>query len=400
MQEQDKLYNVIKNNLYVGMVIKNYKLLCYLLEQEEKSSGKGRNYQYKKWQQYFNWEKKGYKFIITEIYDEPRLLIIEKGNNNIYNTYIEKLILDLLVQKYQSNDEFNKRIYLSRDQMLYSLNMVNGNYHYVKYNIVDSANYIKVNSDNIKEFYDINNRNFNDAVERALNRLSNRFLVNWQFVQTVAVKEEEEKENKFYNWKEKEYTSKEIHRDATKEEREIITYYEKLVAKEMGFKTKQEIFLCGKYLKFTNIVCEKLQNNGLNILYYYKSYDIVFHEDVVIELGNINQYLLEHEERKDTRNTLNDVTINQIEKNTKNRHEEAKEELPLVLGQRRINKYDYKQAELIRRSEDSYLTDTNKIVDTVINYKTKNLVDNIIAYNKKEKEKLDKNIDNLLYGDD
>jgi len=392
--QNNKLFELVKNNLYVGLVIKNYRFMCLLLNQEEKKGGRNKKLQFEQWQQYFNWEKQGQKFIITEIYEEPIIKIDNQGNN-IYNVYIEKLMLDLLVQKYQTSNE--RRIYLSRDQMLQTLNMVNTNYHYIKYNAKDTANYIKVDADNIKEFYNINNRNLNNAVERTLDKLSNRFLVNWQFVQTVAVKEEEEE---IYSWSKKEYKSKEIHRDATNEEREIILIYEKMIAEEMGFEKKSDIFLCGRYLEFTNRVCDRLQNNGINILYYYKSYDVVFHPDVIKELDKINQYLLEYEERKDVKITLNGIVSNQIEKNTKNRHEEAKEELPPVrFGKRRVDKYDYKQMELIRRSDDNYIIDTEKIADTVINHKMKNLVDSIITYNRKEKQKLEKDMDNLLYGD-
>ena len=386
---QDKLFELVKNNLYVGLIVKNYKLMCHLLQQEQKISGQGKNYQFDQWKQYFNWEKQGNKFIITEIYEEPILKPDIKGNS-IYNVYIEKLILDLLVQKYQSDDEFNKRIYLSRDQMLESLNMVNRNYHFIKYNANDTANFIKVDSANIKEFYDINNRNFNDAVERALKRLSSKFLVNWQLVQTVAVNTEKEEEEEIYNWKKEEFVPKEIHRDATTEERELIILYESIVAEEMGFDKKQNIFLCGKWLEFTRNVCNRLQENGTNILYYYKSYDIVFHKKVIQELDKINQYLLISEERKDTKNTLNNVVVEQIEKNTKTRHDKAKDKLPPVLGQRRVNKWDYEQLELVRRSDNNYIPETNKIIDTVINHKTKLLVDAIIKYNRKQPEKLDK----------
>ena len=381
------LHEIVKKNLHIGKIIKNYKFMCLLLNQEEKKGGRNKKLQFEQWQQYFNWEKQGQKFVITEIYEEPIIKIDNQGNN-IYNVYIEKLMLDLLVQKYQTSNE--KRIYLSRDQMLQALNMVNINYHYIKYNAKDTANYIKVDADNIKEFYDINNRNLNNAVERTLNKLSNRFLVNWQFVQTVAVKEEEEE---VYNWSKKEYKSKEIHRDATDEEREIILIYEKIIADEMGFEKKSDIFLCGKYLEFTNRVCDRLQNNGINILYYYKSYDVVFHKDVVKELDKINKYLLDYEERKNVKITLNGIVSNQIEKNTKNRHEEAKEELPPIMGKRRINKYDYKQMELIRRADKNYIIETEKIVDAVISHKMKNLVDSIITYNRKEKQKLEKDIE-------
>ena len=284
--------------------------MCILLKQEEKQGGRNKKLQFEIWKQYFNWIKQGHKYIITEIYDNPIIKIDNQGNN-IYNTYIEKLVLDLLVQKYESEDEYNKRIYLSKDNMLQSLNMVNTNYHYIKYNIADSANYIKVKSENIKEFYDINNKNFNNSVERALKRLANKFLVNWQFTQTVAVKESDIKDVYDYD----DESIKEIHRDATKIEREYIIKYELLMAEEMGFKTKQDIFLCGKYLEFIDRVCNKLREEEFDILYYYTSYDIVFHEKVIEELNNINQYLLDYEERKDVKVTLNGIISSNIVSN-------------------------------------------------------------------------------------
>jgi len=54
---QDKLFELVKNNLYVGLIVKNYKLMCHLLQQEQKISGQGKNYQFDQWKQYFNWEK-------------------------------------------------------------------------------------------------------------------------------------------------------------------------------------------------------------------------------------------------------------------------------------------------------------------------------------------------------
>ena len=78
--QDNKLYEMVKNKLYVGLIIKNYKLMCQLLNEKEKN-GKGRNYQFKKWQQYFEWEKQGYKFVITEIYEEPILKPIKLSAN-------------------------------------------------------------------------------------------------------------------------------------------------------------------------------------------------------------------------------------------------------------------------------------------------------------------------------
>jgi len=116
------LHRLVKSNLSIGQIIKNYKELCLILNEEQKTSGKGRTHQANHWKQFFDYEKQGHKYIITAINDAPILLV---ENNNIYGKYIEKLILDLLVQKYQSkNIHSNRRLYLSKDNMLQALNMV------------------------------------------------------------------------------------------------------------------------------------------------------------------------------------------------------------------------------------------------------------------------------------
>ena len=53
------------------MVVKNYKEMCKLLEEKEKSGGDSKKCQLKNWKRFFTWENQGQKFIIKEIYDEP-----------------------------------------------------------------------------------------------------------------------------------------------------------------------------------------------------------------------------------------------------------------------------------------------------------------------------------------
>lgn len=77
-------------NLKVGMVIKNYKELCKLLEIEEKG-GSSKKAQMKELNRYCKFIKKGYKFKITKIYDEPlpkednRSLNPNSRGNNYHN---------------------------------------------------------------------------------------------------------------------------------------------------------------------------------------------------------------------------------------------------------------------------------------------------------------------------
>lgn len=81
-----------KEILYVGQIIKNYKVLCELLNEEIKS-GTSRECQHKEWLRYFDYEKQGQKYIITKIYETP----LEKkdgrhnGNHTIHGLHNSKI---------------------------------------------------------------------------------------------------------------------------------------------------------------------------------------------------------------------------------------------------------------------------------------------------------------------
>ena len=85
MEEQDKkLYNLVKQNLFIGQAVKNYKIMCQLLDDEEKN-GKGRSYQLINWKRFFDFTKEKQKFIIIKIFANPKPKIHNKNNNNRKN---------------------------------------------------------------------------------------------------------------------------------------------------------------------------------------------------------------------------------------------------------------------------------------------------------------------------
>ena len=83
------------SNLKIGQVVKNYKELCALLGEEFKQGGDSRKAQLKEFARYFEWEKSGQKFLITDIYDTP--LPKEDGRNKgKYVKCIEIILLNYL----------------------------------------------------------------------------------------------------------------------------------------------------------------------------------------------------------------------------------------------------------------------------------------------------------------
>ena len=326
-----------------------------------------------------------------------------KGNNNIYGKYIEQLVLDLLVQKYQTNKK--RKIYLSRDKMLRALDMVNDNYTFGKFNRIVLSDYLDVSNDNIKEFYILNNKNLYDTIERAFASLSNKCLVSWKLVTTVACgftefcqkiiidNEEIDILDLITDKKEREELFKETHTTATDEQLDKILYAENSILEEMGLESKRDAFLFDRYTEFNNKVCELL-NKTTNIKYYYKSYDIIFHEKVVQELEKISQWILEQEERQNIKVTLNGIVSNNIVANAEERHNKAIEEKSKILG--KLNVSDYKHINIERRSKDNYIEDNQNIVNTVINNKVINITSKMIKVHKTKNDKSNEEINNLI----
>ena len=75
------MFNKYKDLLSVGQVFKNYKDLCETIGEPVKE-GSSKRAQLKEWNRFFEYDKQGYKFIITDIYDEPKEKIDDKVIGN------------------------------------------------------------------------------------------------------------------------------------------------------------------------------------------------------------------------------------------------------------------------------------------------------------------------------
>ena len=76
-------------NIYSGLIVKNYKKMCVLLNEKE-TTGEAKQIQLKKWKRYFEFEKAGQKFIIGKIRERPLPEEVRKGS--IYAEKIERLM--------------------------------------------------------------------------------------------------------------------------------------------------------------------------------------------------------------------------------------------------------------------------------------------------------------------
>lgn len=180
-------------NLTVGMRIRNYPELCVLLN-EKINTGKSKQLQIKRWEQYFKYHRDGHTFVIDEIYEQslptpPRKLRCD----NIYAHLIESIMMDRL------NNE--REIKTGKRELCQFLGFFN-------------ENYSNINSDNFKntmrqfqergitghimtteetqsyytDFYKFTQSKFNDILMSALESMQRRNLIYYK--KTFSIIEE------------------------------------------------------------------------------------------------------------------------------------------------------------------------------------------------------------------
>lgn len=357
------------NNIHEGQIIKNYKELCLLLNEPIKT-GNSKKSQLKEFERYFSYTKDKNKFIIKEIYLAPKEKT-DKRLESIYGQYIEKLILDLLVQELTENKK--KVLNYSTGNLFKTLAMINNNYTYCNTNKPQLAYYLNIDKEYIKDFYNNVYSKLVQTLESALKRLSNKMLIHWYKIFTIAINEPiiEYGELKGYE---------EIHQriDSDDDIRFIITT-EKKIATEMGYKSKRDIILSEKYKQFNESVTNILQEEwGENIKYYYSSYKILFNDFVTAEQKEL-ELLLENEERKLTQHQLNDTITTNYKLSNKNRYENN------LKNNKNLGRPKYKNEQI--KISKNFTKINNMLVDYLLDIKSKDIIMQIQRkYSEKERK--------------
>ncbi|KGI37933.1 hypothetical protein DP149_10150 [Clostridium tetani] len=381
-------------NLKTGMVLKNYKELCETLEEKVKS-GKSKRLQLKDWERYFEWEKEGYKFIITEIYDKPKKKIDGRKvgntgkNPNSYGNAkaeyignIQKLVLDLLAQ--DTNDLSYGRVFLSKNQLLRALKMINDNYAFCKQRIHKLSKFIKIDKETVEEWYDSTSSMLERNLEVALKELEKQSLIFWSREITVAEAQsvaEMENLGEIIKTTKTDVYGEEIlnyeyyadntvilkHREATDKEKRFILRTEREVLKEMQCKNKAEVILKGVWSNFI----EKVNNTilkELNIAFYYKSYKILFNGEHISEaIDDFEIFELDYYARIEEQQQLNKCVDDKIYTNAKRRHQKAKNEN--ILGK------IHKDAKINRRAAEDYIKNNKELNKNLIDAKARDIKD-------------------------
>lgn len=358
------------------LTVKNYPTLCSILEIEPKK-GKGKTLQQEDFKRYFNYEKSKQSFIIKEIYQ----IALEKENlrgaKGKFTDDLQDIMLYVLSQSATGELLFSKSV------LFKNLNMVNENYTVARVNVPKLSELIKVDKDTIYDFYNENNNKMIGYIETALNRLRSRRLIIWEKVVVVAkaiaeTNELGETKLNFYNTHDASVKTYIEHRQATQDEKQIILRVEQDILSNMGYKNVQQCYVAGMYNKYMNKVKSILQDK-LNIKYHYNGYLITYNHDKILEeLENIkklnNENIIAYRKSVVNKNLLmtfgsNAITRHSNAKDKQNKIDENKTILDLHSTEE-LKKMGLKGYIMNTRDnvaiKDSFISDTNKIANTVI----------------------------------
>lgn len=358
-------------NLSKGQVIRNYKELCLILGEPIKS-GKSKNLQLDDWLRYFEYTRQGNKYIIEKIYKEvlPKEDKRENGNNSKYQEDISILLLDLLSQS--SDGE----LFLSAGMLLKKLDMVNGNYSSGRKYIDKLSELIEVPEQNIYDFYNYTQSKLRGNLESALNYLRKKSLIIWSKETTVCVRNIDIEINKLNDIKIKEIKNNKayfnttlIHRESTKEEKQLILRCEKEVLDLLGKKDQQEVFLSGQWNYYKANVNKLLLKYG-NIEYYYNSYKITYEPSIIIdELDSLIKFTTQ---KRLNSNIKESITSSAQKRNSKVKNKILNDVCTKYCGE---NVFEQELSELEKMYlSEKYLFYTDKLIDTTISKDCKNII--------------------------
>ena len=350
------------SNLQIGQVVKNYKELCALLGEEFKQGGDSRKAQLKEFARYFEWEKSGQKFLITDIYDTP--LPKEDGRNK--GKYVK--CIEIILLNYLSKQK-GYTYTLSKKKWWELLGMVNRKYDNVSQEELLEIDPV-ITKFEIRQYYQRCNKKLEEILFSALRSLSSRKLIDWG-IETVIVTRNQGKTH---------------FRVANEFEKKMILRAERYVLhKIMHLEKMFNVFAKQKQDEFYRLVNEILEDSlDKDWQYYYKQVKIIYNHDQVIEaIPDIEAELRKLE--------LNDKVVNALNEHAEEKYRKERkkyEDNTAKLFEKLVNGEDI-SGEKIFKIPDTYVMAQKLLTDELIRLRHKNVSEGPYTLTKEEEKELD-----------
>lgn len=247
------------SNLQIGQKIKNYKELCSVLNEKIKG-GDAKKSQLKELERLCKYHKDGNAFIIDEIYEtqRPKKILM---NNSKYISAIE----DILITYIYNNCRDHNTLEVSFSSLIKVLGLANNSYKNANSKKNELSEVLNIGLPAVYYFYDKSRGEFRRIVERALNNLQKRSILEVDKRYTIA--EDCGDTFKF--------------RKASEEERGLIIDARYTALRELGFTNLQQLkFSNVSYRRFYGLVKKYLPKEWA---YYYDAYVLVIGQQAILK---------------------------------------------------------------------------------------------------------------------
>lgn len=354
------------SNLQQGMILKNYKELCKVLEIPVKAGGDSKKAQFKELERYVKYHKEGNKIIIDEILSEVKAKVDNRannkgGNNVIYANDIEVLLMDTLINTTDQQKELG-RVGFSKSYLYLRLGLVNDNYKPTSDKVLQLSDALNVPYQAINECYNTTNGKLWNTVKTGLNAMRNKALINWDFSYNMVFKKDIKDIKSYMN------DSIQV---ASIDDRELIRSCELRALKELNIPTKTKVFTTKRWNEFKELVTEYIQEVYPNLLHYYESIVIYFKPEEIMEafmsLDDKNLY--------DIKQNLNGNISSGLDRTIVNRHNNAKRNID---NKKVVTSYD------LYKVSAGYTTEQKSIKNKLVNRDTDLLIDFNFNYDGKK----------------
>ena len=268
------------SKLTEGQVFETYPELCRALGCEP-VKGNSKPKLLKEFERYFNYEKDGKKFIITEIYPEPISEEYRIAANAKYVGYIQNLLLPYLAQQPE------EITYIRRHKLWMILGMINSKYLIMraphrKDDLLQLSEDMSVFD--INHFFSRSSTKFYDIIKTSLNSLKRRKLVLWEDIYRIGEMISTDS-----------FRSEMIYREATDSEKKYILKTERNVLKEFGYDSEHQIKASNQRIAYYDKLAEifKKEKGWVDVFSCYK---FIYDKSNILEVINEDTELQEMNE--------------------------------------------------------------------------------------------------------
>ena len=259
------------SKLTEGQIFGTYPELCRVLGCEV-YGGYQKTKQLKEFERYFNYEKNGKKFVITEIYPEPISEEYRVAANAKYVTFVQNILLSYLSQQEE------EIIYLSQKRLWSILGLVNNKYFTMR-PTHRREDLMKLSDDmtmfDINHFFTRSSLKFCDIVKNALNSLKRRKLLLYEEPYRIG---ELVSDHDFFR-------SDIVYRDATDTEKKYILKTERKTLKEFGFENENQMLISNKRSAYYEKL-DKIFKEERDWVHVYSCYKFIYDKHNIVEAIN------------------------------------------------------------------------------------------------------------------